>query len=135
VWLCVLKMLVGKSIDHLQGGAECELKEAFPCIIAGIREFAEYVPLQQEIFEVVVIDEASQVSVAQAFPALLRAKKVVVLGDQKQFSNVKSANASIALNQGYLTDLELHFRASISTAADKIQRLKQFDVKNSVLQF
>ena len=52
--------------------AFARLKEAFPCIIAGIREFAEYVPLQQEIFEVVVIDEASQVSVAQAFPALLR---------------------------------------------------------------
>jgi hypothetical protein len=111
------------------------LKEAFPCIIAGIREFAEYVPLKQEIFDVVVIDEASQVSVAQAFPALLRAKKVVVLGDQKQFSNVKSAQASIALNQGYLTDLEQYFRAHISTAADKIQRLKQFDVKKSVLEF
>ncbi|MBI4720982.1 MAG: hypothetical protein HY770_07155, partial [Chitinivibrionia bacterium] len=111
------------------------LKEAFPCIIAGIREFAEYMPLKQNIFDVVVIDEASQVSVAQAFPALLRAKKVVVFGDQKQFSNVKSANASIALNQGYLTDLELYFREHISTAADKIQRLKQFDVKNSVLQF
>jgi len=111
------------------------LKEAFPCIIAGIREFAEYVPLRQEIFDVVVIDEASQVSVAQAFPALLRAKKVVVLGDQKQFSNVKSAQASNALNQGYLTDLDQYFRANISNAADKIQRLKQFDIKNSVLEF
>ncbi len=111
------------------------LKEAFPCIIASIREFAEYVPLKQEIFDVVVIDEASQVSVAQAFPALLRAKKVVVFGDQKQFSNVKSANASIALNQGYLTDLDQYFRVHISSAADKIQRLKQFDVKKSVLEF
>jgi hypothetical protein len=111
------------------------LKKTFPCIIAAIREFAEFVPLQQKIFDLVVIDEASQVSVAQAFPALLRAKKVVVFGDQKQFSNVKSANASIALNQGYLTDLESYFRTNISTASDKIQRLKQFDVKNSVLEF
>ncbi len=111
------------------------LKDAFPCIIAGIREFAEYVPLKQELFDVVVIDEASQVSVAQAFPALLRAKKVVVLGDQKQFSNVKSMNASIALNQGYLTDIEHYFRTNVSNAADKVQRLKQFDVKNSVLEF
>lgn len=111
------------------------LKQAFPCIIAGIREFAEYVPLKQEVFDVVVIDEASQVSVAQAFPALLRAKKVVVLGDQRQFSNVKSANASIALNHGYLTDLDQYFRAHISSAADKIQRLKRFDVKKSVLEF
>jgi hypothetical protein len=24
VWLCVLKMLLGKYVDPLQGGAECE---------------------------------------------------------------------------------------------------------------
>ncbi len=111
------------------------LKAAFPCIIAGIREFAEYVPLSLGIFDVVVVDEASQVSVAQAFPALLRAKKVVVFGDQKQFSNVKSAQASNTLNQGYLSGLEHHFKARISVAADKVQRLKQFDVKRSVLEF
>jgi hypothetical protein len=112
-----------------------QLKSAFPCIIASIREFAEYVPLKQEIFDVVVIDEASQVSVAQAFPALLRAKKVVVFGDQKQYSNVKSAQASNMLNAGYITDMESYFRAKVATAADKIQRLKQFDVKKSILEF
>jgi len=111
------------------------VKKALPCIIAGIREFAEYVPLKEALFDVVVIDEASQVSVAQAFPVLLRAKKVVVFGDQKQFSNVKSAQASNMLNAGYLTDIEAHFRANVSRAADKIQRLKQFDVKKSILEF
>lgn len=112
-----------------------DLKNAFPCIIAGIRDFAEYVPLKEGMFDVVVIDEGSQVSVAQAFPALLRAKTVVVFGDQKQFSNVKSANASNELNQRYLSELEQHFRQNIGTATDKIQRLKQFDVKKSVLEF
>ena len=41
------------------------------------------------MFDLVIIDEASQVSVAQAFPALIRAKKVLILGDKKQFSNIK----------------------------------------------
>lgn len=111
------------------------VKDAFPCIIAGVREFAEYVPLKQAIFDLVVIDEASQVSVAQAFPALLRAKKVIVFGDQKQFSNVKAAQASNMINKGYLTDIEAHFKANVSKATDKIQRLKQFDVKKSILEF
>lgn len=111
------------------------LKEAFPCVIAGIREFAEYVPLKEEIFDVVVIDEASQVSVAQAFPALLRAKKVVVFGDKLQFSNVKSMQASNAVNDAYLADNEAYFRQKVSNAADRIQRLKTFDVKKSVLDF
>jgi hypothetical protein len=48
-----------------------KLKEAFPCIVAGIRDYAEYIPLEPGIFDVVIIDEASQVSIAQAFPALL----------------------------------------------------------------
>jgi len=115
------------SFDHL--------RNAFPCIIAGIREFAEYIPLRQDIFDVVIIDEASQVSVAQAFPALLRAKKVVVMGDPKQFSNVKSANASNELNQAWRSDMEHYFKENISDKADKLERLSRFDVKRSILDF
>lgn len=109
--------------------------QAFPCIIAGIREYAQYVPLKHQSFDVVVIDEASQVSIAQAFPALLRAKRVVVFGDEKQFSNVKSQQASKERNATYTTDLEAFFRRNVSDSADRIQRLKQFDVKKSVLDF
>lgn len=115
------------SFDHL--------RSAFPCIIAGIREFAEYIPLKPATFDVVIIDEASQVSVAQAFPALLRAKKIVVMGDPKQFSNVKSANASNEVNQEWLSDVRAYFEQNISQAADKLQRLAQFDVKKSILEF
>ena len=111
------------------------LSDAFPVIIAGIREYAEYVPLKQKLFDLVVIDEASQVSVAQALPAVLRAKKVIVFGDAKQFSNVKSAQASNAINAGHLTDIEAYFRANVSDATTKIQRLKHFDVKKSILEF
>jgi len=111
------------------------VKEAFPVIIASIREFGEYMPLEKDIFDVLVIDEASQVSVAQAFPALLRARKVVVMGDSKQFSNTKSTNASIALNEKYRADLVTYFRSEVSTQADLLQRLSYFDVKKSVLEF
>jgi hypothetical protein len=111
------------------------LRDAFPCIIAGIRDFAEYIPLEHEMFDLVVIDEASQVSVAQAFPALLRAKKVLVLGDPKQFSNVKSANASKETNATWLTGLRQFFVSNISASADKLARASHFDVKRSVLEF
>ncbi len=111
------------------------LKRAFPCIIAGIREFAEYVPLHKEIFDIVVIDEASQVSVAQAFPALLRAGKVIVFGDHNQFSNVKSMHASNATNDAYLRQIDQSFRARVSANASTLMRLQQFDVKKSILEF
>lgn len=111
------------------------VRESFPVMIASIREFGEYMPLAPELFDVLVIDEGSQVSVAQALPALLRAKKVVILGDSKQFSNVKSANASIALNDKYRSDLVNYFRSNVSQEADVLERLAMFDVKRSVLEF
>jgi len=111
------------------------VKEAFPLIVASIREFGEFMPLKNDIFDVLVIDEASQVSVAQAFPALLRAKKVVVMGDTKQFSNTKSSNASISLNDKYRSDLQSYFKREVSSDADMLQRLSFFDVKRSILEF
>ncbi len=111
------------------------VRESFPVMVAGIREFGEFMPLMPDLFDVVVIDEASQVSVAQALPALIRAKKVVVLGDDKQFSNVKSTNASIETNNKYRGDLVRHFRSEVSQQADVLQRLGMFDVKRSILDF
>ncbi len=111
------------------------VRSSFPIILAGIREFGEFMPLVPGLFDVVVIDEASQVSVAQALPALLRAKKVVCLGDSKQFSNVKSANASIALNEKYRANLVQFFERNVTREAEALKRLAMFDVKRSVLEF
>lgn len=111
------------------------LREAFPCVIAGIRELGEFVPMKTAIFDLLIIDEGSQVSTAQAMPAMIRAKQVVIFGDRRQFSNVKSHNASNLTNAGYLSDIQDSFRQNISTAADKLDRLQRFDVKRSVLEF
>lgn len=112
-----------------------KLKEAFPCILAGIRDYAEYIPLEAELFDLVIIDEASQVSIAQAFPALLRAKKVLILGDKKQFSNVKAAQARSDTNREYLHALETNFKENVSIEDTKMVRLKKFNVKTSILEF
>ncbi len=112
-----------------------KLKDAFPCILAGIRDYAEYIPLEAGIFDLVIIDEASQVSIAQAFPALLRAKKVLILGDKKQFSNIKAAQARSDTNREYLHALDTNFRTNVSTEVAKLVRLEKFNVKTSVLDF
>jgi very-short-patch-repair endonuclease len=111
------------------------LKKAFPCMIAGIRDYAEYVPLEQGLFDIVIIDEASQVSIAQAFPAFVRAKQLVVLGDQRQFSNVKTTNASGAINQKYAYEIIENFRRGMTPDAVTLNRLKMFNIKVSVLEF
>ena len=112
-----------------------KLKSAFPCIIAGIRDYSEYIPLEPEIFDLVIIDEASQVSISQAFPALLRAKKVLVLWDKKQFSNVKTSQASIKQNTEYLSKLRETFIDNIWDNPSQLIRLEMFDIKSSILDF
>lgn len=112
-----------------------KLKEAFPCILAGIRDYAEFIPLEPGMFDLLIIDEASQVSIAQAFPALLRAKKILILGDKKQFSNVKSAQARSDTNHEYLNSIRDSFRKYISKDEAKFIKLQKFDIKTSILEF
>jgi very-short-patch-repair endonuclease len=112
-----------------------KLKKAFPCILAGIRDYAEYIPLETELFDLLIIDEASQVSVAQAFPALLRSKKVLILGDRKQFSNVKAAQARSETNREYLNQLREVFVHNVSDQQEKLVRLEKFNIKASILDF
>ena len=111
------------------------LKNAFPCILAGIRDYAEYIPLEPEMFDLVIIDEASQVSIAQSLPALLRAKKVLILGDRKQFSNVKTAQARTDTNREYLNRLKEVFVKCVSNSPTKLVRMEKFNIKTSILEF
>ncbi len=112
-----------------------KLNNAFPCILAGIRDFAEYIPLHHQMFDLLIIDEASQVSLAQAFPALIRAKKVLILGDRKQFSNIKANQARSDTNRDYLSRLERSFRKNVSGEPAQLIRLGKFNIKTSVLDF
>lgn len=112
-----------------------QLKESFPLILASIREFGKFMPLMPDLFDVVIIDEASQVSIAQALPAIIRAKKVVVLGDSNQYSNTKSSNAATETNNKHKEELKKFFTSKISKEQGDLTRLELFDVKKSVLDF
>lgn len=49
-------------------------------------------PLANELFDMVVIDEASQCDIASAIPLILRAKQLVVIGDPLQLKHITSLN-------------------------------------------
>lgn len=112
-----------------------KLKQAFPCILAGIRDYAEFIPLEPEMFDLLIIDEASQVSIAQSFPALLRAKKILILGDKKQFSNIKSAQAKSDTNTEYLNNVRESFKRNISKDPSELNKLEKFNIRTSILEF
>ncbi|MFN8578958.1 MAG: AAA domain-containing protein [Candidatus Sericytochromatia bacterium] len=56
----------------------------FPCWLVTPEVSSALFPLQQGLFDIVIFDEASQMFVENGIPALHRAKKVVIAGDDKQ---------------------------------------------------
>ena len=82
-----------------------------------------------------IIDEASQVSIAQSFPAILRAKKVVILGDSKQFGNVKSSTASNNQNHAWQQKIKDAFRKEYGSNELMMEKSKIFNIRNSILDF
>jgi len=113
-----------------------DIQSAFPCIIAGLRDYAEFIPLEHGLFDLVIIDEASQVSIAQALPAIVRAKKVLVLGDRNQFGNVKTSNASKEVNTAYMQDLIKAFTEDFANVSEIVRtKIDLFNIRSSVLDF
>lgn len=60
-------------------------KGALPCWIMPHYRVSESLPSEFGLFDLVIVDEASQ-STVSALPALLRAKKILIVGDDRQVS-------------------------------------------------
>lgn len=83
------------------------LLEAFPCWCVTTYAVSGSLPLKPGLFDVVIIDEASQCDIASCFPILYRAKKAVVVGDDKQLphlSFLEKAKEQSFLSQYGITD-------------------------------
>lgn len=60
------------------------LLKTFPIWLCKLSDLYEVLPLQEDLFDTLVIDEASQCDLASVMPAIQRAKKVCVVGDPNQ---------------------------------------------------
>ena len=59
------------------------LFNVFQVIMGEIKSLHPYLPFQEELFDLVILDEASQVNLAEIFPILFRAR-VPIVGDHNQ---------------------------------------------------
>lgn len=62
------------------------LLEVFNIWIVDIPNVDRILPMEPELFDLVVVDESSQVNLAQVIPVFYRAKRICVVGDHKQLS-------------------------------------------------
>ena len=73
-----LRQLIKKSSEAL-----ADLK---PCFIMSPTTLAELVRQQENLFDILIIDEASQMRMEDAIGAMARAKQSVIVGDPKQLA-------------------------------------------------
>lgn len=91
----------GKRSARHQQDARAAMSEAFsavPCWIMPTSRVSETMPSEIGLFDLVVIDEASQSDIS-ALPALMRGKKVLVVGDDKQVSPSNFVQEEVILQQ------------------------------------
>ncbi|PWJ38618.1 DEAD/DEAH box helicase [Sediminitomix flava] len=78
-----------------------KLQKPFPIWISSINEVSTMLPLSKDLFDLVIIDEASQTDIASILPVLQRAKKVVICGDSNQLQHISFLSGS---KQSYLAN-------------------------------
>lgn len=64
------------------------LLETFGCWASTTAQISQILPLEPDLFDLVIFDESSQCDIASAIPALYRAKRAIIVGDPKQLHHV-----------------------------------------------
>lgn len=82
------------------------LLELMPCFMMSPLSVAQYLPASYRSFDLVVFDEASQITVWDAVGAIARGKNAVVVGDPNQMPPSNNFGRSLTFQDGQEEDLE-----------------------------
>jgi len=76
-----------------------KILEVFPIWVSEIRHLNEILPMKDNLFDLVIVDEASQVNLAEIIPVFYRGKSICIVGDHKQLSlNSTGLNFQLSVN-------------------------------------
>lgn len=77
------------------------LCSTYSCIIAEPEALFKFFPMDEGLIDILIFDEASQVSIAHSLSLILRAGQVLVFGDKYQYGAVGAVNVSRKYGGGY----------------------------------
>lgn len=72
----------------------------FPFWTAEIRNLGQLFPLEHNLFDLIIVDEASQVNLAEILPVFYRGKSICIVGDHNQL-NLKATGLRFGLTTGF----------------------------------
>jgi len=138
-----------RAIRHRKTAREAMLRayQAVPCWVLPQWRVSETIPPEVGLFDLVVIDEASQSDI-WALPALLRGQKVLVVGDHKQVSpsavgtaeeKIKELVHRFLLNQPHgsemTPDKSIYDLARVVFAGNSVMLKEHFRCVPAIIEF
>ncbi len=103
------------------------LLNSISCIIAEPGTISKHFPMEEGLIDVLIIDEASQVSIADSISLILRAKQVVIFGDEYQYGAVSATNVSSKYSERYFTEIVTAYADDYSTSVSEDARKELVD--------
>ena len=112
----------GKRLTPEQARLLCS---TYACIIAEPEAIFRFFPMEEGLFDILIFDEASQVSIAHSLSLILRAKQVLVFGDKYQYGAVSAVNVSRKYSGAYFKKIIDEYRGEThrTISAEQERRL------------
>ncbi len=107
--------------------------QTFPVWLVKLTDIYKVLPLQQDLFDIAIIDEATQCDISTCIPVMQRAKKVVFAGDPNQLRHVSFLSRirqevlqkKLELNHLSFDQLNYREKSILDIVSDKIQSQDQ----------
>lgn len=138
-----------RAIRHRKTARDAMVRayQAVPCWVLPQWRVSETIPAEVGLFDLVVIDEASQSDI-WALPALLRGKKLLVVGDHKQVSpsavgtaeeKIKELSTRFLSNQPHgaqmTPDKSIYDLAKVVFAGNSVMLKEHFRCVPAIIEF
>ena len=81
------------------------LLSSVSAVIAEPSTISRHFPMEEDSIDILIIDESSQVSIADSISLMLRAKQVVIFGDEYQYGAVSAVNVSSKYSTSYFNEI------------------------------
>ncbi len=114
------KQLVGEQESEIQ-----QILSFLPIWVVTNLSAKNSLPLKDNLFDLLIIDEASQCDIASALPLLYRAKQVVIIGDPKKLKHIsimKETEDKKIASQDKISELYLDYAYSKNSLYDIAER-------------
>lgn len=89
--------------------SECNelITNLFPCLLMSPMSVSQFFEAGNQVFDLVIMDEASQIQTCKAIGAIARGKELIVVGDSKQMPPTSFFNKTTEDNEYYTEDESL----------------------------